>query len=198
MLKRTMRIMSKERTMAFTDAVLAIIMTILVLDLQTPEELNWSGFAGMWPQYAAYALSFFWLGSMWINLHIEWEQARHVSVPVLWWTIIMLFFASFAPYTTGMVADHFFNAAVQCIYGIVVMLVSLSNLMLSRCLHTANPDADGSAGLASEGHRGALWVDMGIKVIGLVLAATVWPLAMMISVIVAGVLVSVSMQLRRD
>ena len=54
--------MSKERVVAFTDAVLAIIMTILVLDLDKPDPLTWSGFGKLWPQFLAYAFSFFWLG----------------------------------------------------------------------------------------------------------------------------------------
>lgn len=195
MLKNTVRIMRKERTVAFTDAVLAIIMTILVLDLETPKELTWAGFAELWPQYAAYALTFFWLGALWINLHIEWEHARNVSVPVLWWTIIMLFFASFTPYTTGMAAEHFFSPTVQAIYGVVVMLISLSNLALSWQLQKVNTSTE--SGLSSKRHRGALWIDLSIKLIGLVLALTVWPPAMMISVVIAGTLVSVALQVQR-
>lgn len=71
--------MSKERTTAFTDAILAIIMTILVLDLIEPKTLNWAGIWAMRKSYFAYALSFFWLGTMWIGLHNEWEKVKVIS-----------------------------------------------------------------------------------------------------------------------
>ena len=81
--------MSKERVVAFTDAVLAIIMTILVLDLDKPDPLTWSGFGKLWPQFLAYAFSFFWLGSMWVHLHIEWSGVKLVDQPVLWTSITL-------------------------------------------------------------------------------------------------------------
>lgn len=71
--------MSKERTTAFTDVILAIIMTILVLDLIEPKTLNWAGIWAMRESYFAYALSFFWLGTMWIGLHNEWEKVKVIS-----------------------------------------------------------------------------------------------------------------------
>ncbi len=63
--------MNKERLSAFADAVLAIIITILVLELEKPTHLNLTGFAELWPNYMAYTISFFWLGAMWINMHNE-------------------------------------------------------------------------------------------------------------------------------
>lgn len=75
------------------------------------------------------------------------------------------------------------------------MLISLSNLALSWQLQTVNTSAE--SGLSSKRHRGALWIDLSIKLIGLVLALAVWPPAMMISVVIAGTLVSVVLQVRR-
>lgn len=186
------RIMGKERTVAFTDAVLAIIMTILVLDLQKPKTLTWQGFAALWPQYTAYMLTFFWLGAMWINLHIEWENATNVTTPVLWWTIIMLFFASVTPYTTSIAAQSFFNATAQAVYGIVVMLLSLSNLVLSTFLHKANPSTE--VGLASRQHRTGLIFDLLIKIVGLILTLTLWPPIMMISVVISAIITCLPIQ----
>ena len=63
--------MNKERLSAFADAVLAIIITILVLELEKPSHLSLTGFTELWPNYMAYTISFFWLGAMWINMHNE-------------------------------------------------------------------------------------------------------------------------------
>ncbi len=167
-------------------------MTILVLDLQKPKTLSWQGFAALWPQYTAYMLTFFWLGAMWINLHIEWEKATNVNVGVLWWTIIMLFFASFTPYTTSIAAQNFFNATAQAVYGIVVMLLSLSNLVLSTFLHKANPGTE--VGPASRQHRTGLVFDLLIKIVGLILTLTLWPPIMMVSVVISAIITCLPIQ----
>ena len=68
--------MDKDRLIAFTDAILAIIMTILVLELQEPESLSLQGLWALKGSYSAYTLSFFWLGTMWIGLHNEWQDVK--------------------------------------------------------------------------------------------------------------------------
>lgn len=71
--------MEKERLTAFTDAVLAIIMTILVLELEKPEVLSWQGFWALGLNYFAYALSFFWIGLLWYNHHNAFAMIRTVN-----------------------------------------------------------------------------------------------------------------------
>ncbi len=71
--------MSKERLTAFFDAVLAIIMTILVLELEKPNEISLRGFLELKENFFAYTLSFFWLGSMWVNHHNEWIEVDKIS-----------------------------------------------------------------------------------------------------------------------
>lgn len=68
--------MSKGRLEAFADAVLAIIITILALELEKPAHLTYRGFLELWPNYIAYAISFFWLGAMWINMHNDWYNVE--------------------------------------------------------------------------------------------------------------------------
>ena len=123
--------MSKERVVAFTDAVLAIIMTILVLDLDKPDPLTWSGFGKLWPQFLAYAFSFFWLGSMWVHLHIEWSGVKLVDQPVLWTSITLLFFCSLIPYSTSLVAGNVlsWDLAIK-IVGIMITLTIWPPAML--------------------------------------------------------------------
>lgn len=79
--------MSKERLTAFFDAVLAIIMTILVLELEKPSEISLKGFLSIKEGFFAYALSFFWLGSMWINHHNEWIEVDKINKKTGWCTM---------------------------------------------------------------------------------------------------------------
>ena len=130
--------MSKERVVAFTDAVLAIIMTILVLDLDKPDPLTWSGFGKLWQQFLAYAFSFFWLGSMWVHLHIEWSGVKLVDQPVLWTSITLLFFCSLIPYSTSLVAGNVlsWDLAIK-IVGIMITLTIWPPAMLVFTLAAA-------------------------------------------------------------
>ena len=130
--------MSKERVVAFTDAVLAIIMTILVVDLDKPDPLTWSGFGKLWPQFLAYAFSFFWLGSMWVHLHIEWSGVKLVDQPVLWTSITLLFFCSLIPYSTSLVAGNVlsWDLAIK-IVGIMITLTIWPPAMLVFTLAAA-------------------------------------------------------------
>ena len=96
--------MVKERLVAFFDAVLAIIMTILVLELEKPSEISLKGFLALKENFFAYVLSFFWLGTMWVNHHNEWMGIEKISVKTVWTTMLTLFFSSLFPYSTSIVS----------------------------------------------------------------------------------------------
>ena len=87
--------MTKERLVAFFDAVLAIIMTILVLELEKPSEVSLKGFLALKENFLSYVLSFFWLGTMWVNHHNEWIEVDKISKKTVWSTIHILFFLHF-------------------------------------------------------------------------------------------------------
>ena len=74
-----MNLMSKERLIAFTDAVLAIIMTILVLELERPNQISWQALWDLRTGFFAYTISFFWLGTMWVNLHRSWDVVDKIK-----------------------------------------------------------------------------------------------------------------------
>ncbi|MCR5309787.1 MAG: DUF1211 domain-containing protein [Lachnospiraceae bacterium] len=105
--------MKKERVAAFTDAVLAIIMTILVLALEKPELPTLSALWKLRYSFFSYTLSFFWLGSMWVNIHNEWETIEKINGKTLWVTLILLFFCSVIPYATDLVSHDFNNKVTQ-------------------------------------------------------------------------------------
>ncbi len=174
--------MSKDRLATFTDAVLAIIMTILVLDLEVPEPLSLEGFWAMRENYFAYTISFFWLGAMWVNLHNEWDQVEKISRKTVWATLIMLFFSSVFPYSTSIVATDFSNSFAQVFYGIIVLLVTFSNMATYHTL--IKPNSNNPTFIARMNHRGH-WAsyDIVLKVLGLLLAVTVFPPAMIFAVV---------------
>ena len=131
--------MGKERLAAFTDAVLAIIMTILVLDLPKPDPVSWEGVARLGTNLFAYAVSFFWLGIMWFGHHNNWDLIERVSSKTVLLSLVMLFFASLFPYTTSLAAENFMSPVAQTLYGLDVLATTFSNMGLSSSLGEANP-----------------------------------------------------------
>lgn len=175
--------MNKERLAAFTDAVLAIIMTILVLELEKPAQVTLAGLWALRANFFAYTLSFFWLGLMWTTHHNNWHLVKKVTNHTVMYSLLMLFVASLFPYTTSLVASNFNNATAQVFYGIVVLGVSLSNMAISHSLKAVNPNVH-FGWLYGLPNRSVL-LDIVVKLIGLLLALTVYPPAMVYAILVA-------------
>ncbi|MGN1389137.1 MAG: TMEM175 family protein [Bulleidia sp.] len=183
--------MKKERLIAFEDAVLAIIMTILVLELEKPEEFTLAGFWALRWNFISYALSFFWLGSLWMGLNEIWEKVSSISNRVVWWTLVLLFFASFIPYATSLIGDDFDNAVLQTFYGSTVILMTLVNYRLHTVLD--EPNADHPELLAATAaYRKMLRPDLSIKIAALILAILWYPPMMMLGVLAAAAYVFVN------
>ena len=176
-----MNLMSKERLIAFTDAVLAIIMTILVLELKRQDHISWQALWDLRAYFFAYTISFFWLGTLWVNLHRSWDVVDKINNNLVWSSIVLLFFLSFFPYTTALVSADFNNSVAQTIYGVIVLLVSACNVWMYRELHKLNPDVVGASSFNILDKAGL--VEIAIKLIGLVLTLTVFPSAMMWAVL---------------
>ena len=178
--------MSKERLSAFTDAILAIIMTILVLELKKPEAADWASLWALRSDFFSYAVSFFWLGAMWVNIHNQWSRIEKIDNKVIWWSIIMLFFASFFPYVTSFVSNHFTSLFAQMFYSVVVICVSLSNMALGRAVAGAN----GQTSTLDYSSRRIVAADLIIKAVGIILAIFIYPPITMFAVILAGCVVT--------
>lgn len=185
--------MKKDRVAAFTDAVLAIIMTILVLELEKPSVPTLAALWELRYSFFSYTLSFFWLGSMWVNIHNEWETIEKINAKTLWVTLILLFFCSVIPYATDFVSRDFGSKVAQGFYGVFVMLVTFSNIWLSKVLEHGKDCSQMSADMLKK-RRTLLWIDIGIKAVGAVIAMTVYPPAMMYSVIIAAAFLMLSIR----
>jgi uncharacterized membrane protein len=96
---------SKARVEAFSDGVMAVIITIMVLDLKAPRTGEPGALLGLWPSFAIYLVSFFLTTIYWINHHVLISQARHVTTRLLWANSAVLFWASLIPFATAYVAQ---------------------------------------------------------------------------------------------
>ena len=181
-MKKQLQIMEKERLGAFIDAVLAIVMTILVLELEKPKTFDLQGLWELRTNFFAYGISFFWLGAMWVNIHSSSHLIKKVSQKTVWATIIMLFFSSLFPYTTQLIATHFDNGSMQAFYGVIVLLIRFSVLWYYRTLDEVNDIAEMHA--LRRGRKRWIQWDIGIKMLGLILSLTIFPARVGLSVLV--------------
>lgn len=176
--------MKKDRLIALTDAVLAIIMTILILELEKPETPSLQAFWELRNNFFAYFLSFFWLGSLWMALNTLWEKVERISSEVVWANLYLLFFVSFMPYATGLVSSHFENYTAQLFYGSVVIVSIIINWYLHKVLDKPNQDQVELL-KETETYRKLLIPDILIKCVGFILALIIYPPIMMYSVLAA-------------
>ena len=173
--------MNKERLAAFMDAILAIIMTILILELKKPEAATIKALWNLRVDFFAYTLSFFWLGTMWVNLHNEWHKIKYITPSIVWINVVILFFSSFFPYVTSFVTSYYNSSVAQGFYGIIVLAVTFCNIISLYLIEKVNKhDKELQESLKIM----IRWikVDISIKIIGLIISCIFYPPAMMISV----------------
>ncbi|MCD2255993.1 TMEM175 family protein [Agrilactobacillus fermenti] len=119
--------MGKSRIEAFTDAIIAIVMTIMVLEIHAPETSTFKGLWGIRDSLSIYAFSFFVLSVYWINHHHLFSIVHKVSGRVIWLNMILMFFLSFFPFTSAWVLEggHFAAKAPELTYGTVILLANI-------------------------------------------------------------------------
>lgn len=173
--------MNKERLAAFMDAVLAIIMTILILELKKPETATLKALWNLRVDFFAYTLSFFWLGTMWVNLHNEWHKIKYITPLIVWVNVVLLFFSSFFPYVTSFVTSYYNSSVAQGFYGIIVLAVTFCNIISGHLIGKANRNDEKSQESLKIRMRW-LSINIIIKIMGLIISCTFYPPAMTISV----------------
>ena len=178
--------MKKDRFVAFFDAVMAIIMTIVVLEFVIPSGTDWSDLTVLAFQIIAYAVSFFWLGGMWINIHGIWQDVEEIDRPILWTNIALLFFASMIPFFTVYFGRNITERVPAMLYSIDVMLITLTNLASIEMLARKNEKIR----LNVKRFAVSEFFDLGVKTVGIIVGITVFPSAILISVLVSIVLLA--------
>jgi uncharacterized membrane protein len=125
--------MRTTRIEAFSDGVLAIIITIMVLELHAPHAAHWSALRPLWPVFLSYLLSFVYLGIYWNNHHHMLHVTRHVNGAILWANLHLLFWLSLIPFTTAWMGETHFAPVPMAAYGVVLLLAAIAYYIL-QCL----------------------------------------------------------------
>jgi len=125
--------LGKGRLEAFSDGVIAIIITIMVLDLKVPHEASWRALGPLIPVFLSYVLSFVFLGIYWSNHHHLFQAVQRVDGRILWANLHLLFWLSLTPFVTGWMGENFGPWPVAA-YGVVLMLAAVAYYILAHAL----------------------------------------------------------------
>ncbi|MFO1054860.1 MAG: TMEM175 family protein [Planctomycetota bacterium] len=179
--------MTKGRLEAFSDGVIAIIITIMVLELRPPAGDDWSSLCALEHEFFVYLLSFVFLGIYWNNHHHMLHATDRVTGSVLWANLHLLFWLSLVPFTTRWMGEHEYHAIPTAVYGIDLLMAAIAYTILqSRIVRAQGPqsrlklavgsDLKGKVSLASYATAipAALWLSPWIAIALYVLVALIW------------------------
>ena len=131
--------MSKGRLEAFSDGVIAILITIMVLELKPPHEGTLDALRPLWPVLSSYVLSFVFLGIYWNNHHHLLQAARQVNGRILWANLHLLFWLSLVPFVTAWMGDSHFAPMAVAGYGVPLLMAGVAYYILERALIAHHP-----------------------------------------------------------
>jgi uncharacterized membrane protein len=126
--------MSKGRLEAFSDGVIAILITIMVLELKVPAGADWSALRSLTPTLLSYVLSFVFLGIYWNNHHHMFHLVDRVSGGILWANLHLLFWLSLVPFVTNWMGEHYHDPLPTTIYGVVLLCAAIAYYILLRTI----------------------------------------------------------------
>jgi uncharacterized membrane protein len=176
--------MTKGRLEAFSDGVLAIIITIMVLELKVPHGADLQSLRPLLPVFLTYAMSFVFVGIYWNNHHHMLHATTHISGGVLWANLHLLFWLSLVPFATGWMGENHFEPLPVAVYGGVLLMSAIAYTILLRVLVAA--DGPGSKLAAAIGN------DLKGKISGLLYLVAI-PLAFVRCWLSLGLYVTVSL-----
>ena len=126
--------MQKNRLEAFSDAVIAIILTIMVLELKVPHGTDLHALRPLVPVFGAYLMSYVYLGTYWNNHHHMLHATDHIDGKILWANLHLLFWLSLIPFSTGWLADHELAAVPTALYGVVLLCAAIAYTILQSMI----------------------------------------------------------------
>lgn len=130
--------MHKGRLEAFTDAVIAIILTIMVLELKVPHDTSFQALKALLPVFLSYVLSFLYIGIYWNNHHHLWQAVRQVNGRILWANLHLMFWLSLVPFATGWMGENHFAALPVALYGFVLLMAAVAYYIMTIVLIRAH------------------------------------------------------------
>ena len=126
--------MTKGRLEAFTDGVLAIIITIMVLELKVPNGGEFEDLKSIVPIFGSYVLSFIYVAIYWNNHHHMMQTVTHVTGGILWANLHLLFWLSLIPFVTGWMGENHFTPATIFLYGVILLCAAIAYFILQRLI----------------------------------------------------------------
>jgi uncharacterized membrane protein len=148
--------MGKGRLEAFSDGVIAIIITIMVLELKVPHGESMASLLPLVPAFLSYVLSFVYVGIYWNNHHHMLHACRRVSGAVLWANLHLLFWLSLFPFATGWMGENHFAAMPSALYGVVLLMAAGAYWLLQQAIIAAEGPASVLAGAVGRDWKGKL------------------------------------------
>lgn len=132
--------MQKNRLEAFSDGVIAIIITIMVLELKVPQGNLIADLIPLWPVFVSYVLSFTYVGIYWNNHHHMLHTVKKVNGRVLLANLNLLFWLSLVPFVTGWMGENHFAATPTAVYGVVMLMAALAYFILQNIITCSEPE----------------------------------------------------------
>ena len=148
--------MGKNRLKAFSDGVIAIIITIMVLELKVPHSPDFQALLPLWPVFMSYVMSFIYVGIYWNNHHHMLHAVKEVSGGVLWANLHLLFWLSLIPFVTAWMGENHFETGPTAAYGFVLFMCSIAYLLLVRTLVAKHPKNAALAEALGDDRKGKL------------------------------------------
>ena len=143
--------MNKGRLEAFSDGVIAILITIMVLELRVPHGADWEALRPLVPVFLTYMLSFVNLGIYWNNHHHMLHTADRINGKILWANLHLLFWLSLVPFVTGWMGENHFASLPTAVYGVVMLLAAVAYTILQKMIVAEQgPDSRLAAAVGSD------------------------------------------------
>ena len=175
--------MSTNRLEAFYDAIIAIIVTVLVLELPQPATASIQSILALKTAYFAYLISFLVCTNLWQYHHVIYNHVERINQKIIWQNILLLLIISLLPYLTTFVANNPFSLIAEVLYGLDFIIVNIILFWMAKSLLDINPDQEHlSKALAV---KNALVVPFILFIIGLVVAFLGYPFAMSICCLIS-------------
>ncbi len=165
--------MSKSRLEAFSDGVLAIIITIMVLELKVPHGSSWEDIKPLCPIFFSYVLSFIYVGIYWNNHHHVFQAVKKVNGKILWANMHLLFWLSLTPFVTAWAGENHFDSLPVAFYGIVLFMAGTAYSIMMKALishHGQDWILTGAIGKDFKGH-----ISVVLYALAIALAFAGWP-----------------------
>ena len=142
--------MNTSRMEAFSDGVIAVIITIMVLAIPVPEETDWQALYDILPKFMSYVLSFIYVGLYWNNHHHMLHYLHKVNGGIMWSNLFFLFCLSLLPFGTAWMGEHDFEKNTTLFYGVILIMVALSYTILAyRIKKQEGKDSEFSAAVGA-------------------------------------------------